>query len=596
MKGFDNKFLDELKAKSDIVEVVSKYMPLESRGGNFWGRCPFHHEKTPSFCINPVDQFYYCFGCHKAGDVIRFVQEMESIDFFDAVKLLAENARMEVPSISAQDERIKEQKAKKKVLLDILKDTARYYANNLRSGECDKHIEYIKKRGLKSETLNKFGIGASTGYDGLVEYLDGKGYSRQDMADSGAVGVKNGKYYDALAGRLIIPVIDQFGNVVAFCGRIIEDRKDVGKYVNTRETMVFTKGKTLFNLNNLKKAKNEVGIKNVIIVEGHMDVISLVEAGFENVVASMGTALTQDQARIIKRFSNEVYISYDGDFAGQKASIRGLEILKDEGLDVKVISLPDGQDPDDVIKKQGKQAYEKLINDAMLLIDFKIDILKRTFDVTKVDEKRKFIKEALKVIATSDSESEKEDLLKALRNYTGITYESLKRELLGVGAPIAETPEKAVVTEDILGDKILTAERFVAYSYLFDKPYTTAVELEKIEFSTKLGAFIKDYVLSERARGESVKPNLVFDLAPEDLQNEVSEILKLEMTESKGLDKERFFTDCVNSLITASIDKKINSLTQMYKIETLAESRKKIATEISQLNLKKRNLQKINRK
>ncbi len=590
MKGFDNRFLDELKAKSDIVEVVSKYMPLESRGGNFWGRCPFHHEKTPSFCVNPIDQFYYCFGCHKAGDVIRFVQEIESLDFFDAVKLLAENARMEIPSITAQDEKIKEQKAKKKVLLEILKDSARYYASNLRSGACDKHIEYINKRGLKPETLNKFGIGASTGYDGLVAYLDSKGYSRKDMVDSGAVGVKNDRYYDALAGRLIIPVIDQFGNVVAFCGRIIDNRKDVGKYVNTRETMVFSKGKTLFNLNNLKKAKNETGIKNVIIVEGHMDVISLVEAGFENVVASMGTALTKDQARIIKRFSNEVYISYDGDFAGQKASIRGLEILKDEGLDVKVVSLPDGCDPDDVIKKQGKKAYEDLIADAKLLIDFKIDILKRTFDLSKVDEKRKFIKEALKVIATSDSESEKEDLLKSVRDMTGITYESLKRELLGINAPAFEVPETVVITEDILGDKLLTAERFVAYSYLFGKPYTSAVELEKIYFSTKVGAFIKNYVLEESARGESVKPNLVFDLAPEDLQAEVSEILKLEMTENKGLDKERFFTDCVNSLQVAMIDKKIKSLAQMYKSETSTEVRKQIAKEINDLNIKKRKL------
>ena len=589
MKGFDNRFLDELKAKSDIVEVVSKYMPLESRGGNFWGRCPFHHEKTPSFCINPVDQFYYCFGCHKAGDVIRFVQEIESLDFFDAVKLLAENAKMEIPSLTAQDEKIKEQKAKKKVLLEILKDSARYYASNLRSGACEKHIEYINKRGIKTETLNKFGIGASTGYDGLVAYLDQKGYNRKDMVDSGAVGVKNDKYYDALAGRLIIPVIDQFGNVVAFCGRIIDNRKDVGKYVNTRETMVFSKGKTLFNLNNLKKVKNEVGIKNVIVVEGHMDVISLVEAGFENVVASMGTALTKDQARIIKRFTDDVYISYDGDFAGQKASIRGLEILKDEGLNVKVISLPDGCDPDDVIKKQGKQAYQNLIEDAKLLIDFKIDILKRTFDITKVDEKRKFIKEALKVIASSDSVSEQEDLLKYLRNLTGITYESLKRELSGVGKPAVDMDEVPVSnTEDILGDKLLQAERFVAYSYLFAKPYVSAFDIKTIDFSTKVGQFIKDYIIEETSQGENPKPNLVFDVAPEDLQQEVSEILKLEMTEHKGLNKERFFTDCVNALISASIDKKVASLAKLYKTETSTEKRKQIAKEINDLNIKKR--------
>ena len=311
MRGFDNKFLDELKAKSDIVETVSRYVTLEQRGGNFWGRCPFHHEKTPSFFVNSVEQFYYCFGCHKAGDIINFVQEIESVDFYDAVKILAERARMELPSISASDEKIKEQKDKKTRLLNILKDTARYYAKNLRSPAGEKHFAYAYNRGLKEETLNKFGVGASLGYDGLVTHLREKGYDYKDMVDSGAVSVKNDKYFDALAGRLIIPVIDQFGNVVAFCGRIIDNRKDVGKYVNTRETMVFSKGKTLFNLNNLKKAKNEKGINSVIIVEGHLDVLSLDEAGFSNVVASMGTAFTKDQARILKRFSNNIFISYN---------------------------------------------------------------------------------------------------------------------------------------------------------------------------------------------------------------------------------------------------------------------------------------------
>lgn len=589
MRGFDNKFLDELKAKSDIVDVVSRYVPLEQRGPNFWGRCPFHHEKTPSFCVNSVDQFYYCFGCHKAGDVISFVQEIESIDFHDAVKFLADKVGMEMPAVSVSDEKIKEQMSHKKRILSLLKDAARFYAKNLRTGSASNHIDYIYKRGISEDTLNKFGIGASLDYHGLVNELKNKGYTYKEMVDSGAVGVKNTNYYDALAGRLIIPVIDQLGNVIAFCGRIIDNRKDVGKYVNTRETLVFTKGKTLFNLNNLKKLKNEVGIKNVIIVEGHMDVISLVEAGFENVVASMGTALTKDQARIIKRFTNDVYISYDGDFAGQKAAIRGLEILRDEGLDVKVISLPDGMDPDDVIKKQGKEAYSKLIDDAKLLIDFKLDILRRTFDVSKVDEKRKYIKEALKVISSSDSESEKEELLKMVRDLTGITYESLKRELVGVDTGVKK--EHTVIKEEIIGDKILQAERFVLYSYLFNKDYTAKTDISSIEFPSAVGVVIQKYIMEEKAKGEAIKPNLVFDYAPEEIIDDVKEILKLEMTEQAGLDKERFFRDCVNSLVKSAIDKKIEKLTKIYKTETETAKRKSIAEDISKLTIKKRGLQ-----
>ncbi len=587
MRGFDTKFLDELKSKSDITEVIGRYVHLEQRGPNFWGRCPFHHEKTASFCVNGVDQFYYCFGCHKGGDVIKFVEEIESLDFFDAVKLLAEKAKMEIPSITYEDDRIKEQKIKKETALAILKDTARFYANNLRNGKCQAHKDYIAKRGLSDEILNKFGIGASLDYESLPEFLKSKGYKYDDMVSSGAVAVSSkGRYYDALAGRLIIPVIDQFNNVVAFCGRIIDNRKDVGKYVNTKETIVFSKGKTLFNLNNLKKHKNEVGLKDVIIVEGHMDVISLVQAGFNNVVASMGTALTKDQARIIKRFTNSVYISYDGDFAGQKASIRGLEILKDEGLEVKVVSLPDGFDPDDVIKKQGKDAYEKLLLDAKLLIDFKLSILKRTFDINTVDGKRKFIKEALRVIASSESASEKEDLLKGVRDMTGITYESLKRELSDFENGVVRT--EPPVVETITGDRLSQAERYILRGYLFNKPYVTGTDIKTIEFPTATGKFLQQFIINEN--GNQIKANLVFDSADESMHDEIKEIFKIELAENKGLDEARFFKDCVNSLKTETIDKKIDNLTKLYKTTTDLNERKAIASELKELMIAKNGL------
>ena len=587
MRGFDTKFLDELKSKSDITEVIGRYVHLEQRGPNYWGRCPFHHEKTASFCVNGIDQFYYCFGCHKGGDVIKFIEEIESLDFFDAVKLLAEKAKMEIPSITYEDDRIKEQKSKKETVLSILKETARFYANNLRNGDSAAHKEYIARRGLSDEILNKFGVGASLDYESLPNYLKTKGYSYDDMVLSGAVSVSSkGRYFDALAGRLIIPVIDQFNNVVAFCGRIITERKDVGKYVNTRETLVFSKGKTLFNLNNLKKHKNEVGLKDIIIVEGHMDVISLVQAGFNNVVASMGTALTKDQARIIKRFANSVYISYDGDFAGQKASIRGLEILKDEGLEVKVVSLPDGFDPDDVIKKQGKDAYEKLLSEAKLLIDFKLDILKRTFDIGTVDGKRKFIKESLRVIASSESASEKEDLLKAMRDMTGITYESLKRELSDFENGVVRT--EAPIIETITGDRLSQAEKYVLHGYLFNKSYVKDVDIKSIEFPTATGKFLQQYVVKEN--GNLIKPNLVFDCADESMHDDIKEIFKIELAENKGLDEERFFKDCVNSLKTETIDKKIDNLTKLYKSATDIDERKAIASELKELMIAKNGL------
>lgn len=594
MKGFDLKFLEELKSKNDIVEVIGGYVPLTRRGNGFWGKCPFHHEKTASFCVNGTDQFYYCFGCHKSGDVIGFVREMESLDFADAVKFLAERAKMPMPEFNADDTAIKEQKQKREKLYAVLKDAARFYAANLRSGRCPAHEDYILKRKLSAETVNKFGIGASEDYDGLVKHLYDKGYSYEDMFESGVVGKteRNGqvRYYDALAGRLIIPVIDGFNNVVAFCGRIIDNRKDVGKYVNTKETPVFTKGKTLFNLNNLKKYKNEHGISEVIIVEGHMDVISLVQNGFNNVVASMGTALTKDQARIIKRFSDKVLISYDGDFAGQKAAVRGLEIFKDEGLDVKVVALPDGLDPDDVVKNYGKEGYEKLLKEAMPLIDFKLDILKRTFDVKTADGKRKFVANALKVVKESDSATEQEDLLKAVRDYSGVTLEALKRDLDRTETSVLTPKEPQAAETPTAGDKTAAAARYVLYSALFNKPYAEDENLDEIEFLLPEHKRIAEYVSECRKDGLTVRFNDLYTVLDEDMHAELDAIAGISSDEDVKYDRETYFFDCLKTLKVYSLDKKLGMLNSRFKAETDGEIRRKLIEEINRVILARKEL------
>lgn len=594
MKGFDLKFLEELKSKNDIVEVINGYVPLTRRGNSFWGKCPFHHEKTASFCVNSADQFYYCFGCHKSGDVISFVREMESLDFADAVRYLAERAKMPMPEFSVDDETVKAQKQKRDILYAILKDTARFYAANLRSGKSPAHEEYIVKRKLSAETVNKFGIGASLDYDGLVKFLKDKGYSYENMFESGVVGKseRNGRvsYYDALAGRLIIPVIDGFNNVVAFCGRIINGRKDVGKYVNTKETPVFTKGKTLFNLNNLKKYKNEHGLTEVIIVEGHMDVVSLVQAGFNNVVASMGTALTKDQARIIKRYADKVLISYDGDFAGQKASVRGLEILRDEGLDVKVVALPDGLDPDDVVKTYGKEGYQKLLEEAMPLIDFKLNILKHAFDIKAADGKRKFVSSAIKVIKESESAAEQEDLLKYVRDYTGITLEALKRDLDSTEIKAPELRTLSPLEMNGAGDKTAAAARYVLYAALFNKPYAEDEDVSEIEFLLPEHKRIAEYIADCKKENAVVRFNDLYSILDEDLHGELDLIAGLSSDESERFDKETYYFDCLKTLKTYSLDKKLEILNSRFKTETDAEIRRDIVQEINRIILQRKEL------
>lgn len=592
MKGFDARFLEELKNKNDIADTVSRYVRLEQRGGNLWGKCPFHHEKTASFCVNVSGQFFYCFGCHKSGDVITFVKEMESLDFMDAVKLLAERAHMAMPETSYDDEQIKEQKKYRERLLSLLRDSALFYAHNLRTEAAEKHIDYIYKRKISSEYVTKFGIGASLDFDGLPAYLKRKGYTYKEMVDSGAVGEKSGRHYDSLGGRLIIPVIDQFGNVIAFCGRILENRKDVGKYVNTRETSVFSKGKTLFNLNNLKKLKNEKGIDGVIIVEGHMDVVSLTQGGFPNVVASMGTALTKDQARILKRYSGKVYISYDGDFAGQKAAIRGLEILSEEGLDVKVVSLPDGMDPDDVIKNLGENGYRECLAGAMPLIDFKLSVLKKTYDLTAADGKRKFASAAVKVIRESPSPAEQEDLLKVVRDATGFTFEALKRELYSEESEFQ--PETPALHSDAVfraGDKETLASRFILYAYLFGKEYASETDVSEIEFPVPAHAALVDYVLEARAAGETVRFSDLYEVFAEEYGGELSILAGME-TDSGGKFGADYFADCVRTLKLSSIEKRLDALSKLFSGQTDTTERRKTAEKMQELLREKNELNK----
>ena len=589
MKGFDTKFIDELKNKNDIVDLIGRYVRLEQRGINFWGKCPFHHEKTASFSVNPRGQFFYCFGCHKSGDVISFIMEIESLDFNDAVKYLADRAKIPLPEVKYDDEKIKEQKKFKQKLLDILRETALFYVSVLRSEKGAKHYEYALKRKITPEIITKFGMGASPDFQSLPNYLKSKGYTYEEMVASGAVGEKNGRYFDWLGGRLIIPVIDQFGAVVAFAGRRIDGGKEQ-KYINTKETFVFSKGKTFFNLNNLKKVKNEKGIDSVIIVEGHLDVVSVVQGGFPNVVASMGTALTKDQARILKRYTDKVFISYDGDFAGQKAAIRGLEILSEEGLEVKVVSLPDGMDPDDVIKKLGSDGYDKLLKDAKPLIDFKLDIIRRTYDVNTVDGKRKYVSNAVKVIRESSSPAEQEDLLKTVRDVSGITFEALKRELYSVEAPTKEIASAIPQFTDNTGDKKALAARYVLAAYLFNKPFAKETDIKGLDFTLPVHKEIQTYIKTRMDLGEKIKFNDLYELISEEFHDEISRLAGLETDENKTFDQAAYFFDCVRTLKADKLNRDIEKLTALFASETDNEKRRTFAGEMAKLIAEKNKL------
>ena len=577
------EFLITLKEKVNIVDVAGGYLSLERRGNGHWACCPFHHEKTPSFCINEADQYYHCFGCGESGDVIKFVRELENIDFMDAVKMLAERAGLQIPQSGFDNQKTTELKRKRDTLLKIMNYCAHFYLDNLNSGNADEHIAYILKRKIPSNIVRTFGLGASLNFTDLPKFLLSKGYDRQDMIDSGTVNEVDGKLSDAQGGRLIYPVINAMDEVIAFGGRVLK-KTNFAKYKNTKDTLIFNKSKNLYNINLLKKLRKTQTIKEVIMVEGYMDTISLYQAGFKNVVASMGTSLTQEQARLIKRYTDTVLISYDGDGAGQKANMRGLEILKNEGLNVKVVPLPDGLDPDDVIKQRGAEGYRQCLDAAMPLIDYKLTSLGRGYDLNKTEDKRKYIAEAIKVVRTADSAAEQEELLYRLRDATGISYESLSRDLNSVKERPAPQQPQETPRKDA-SSVIKKASRLVTAAYLFGAPYARE-DVSEIPFCDDVHTVIAKYIKSKKLMDERIQPAELFEFFEESTP-EYEELCRiLDYSAGGALDgevAEKSFTDCVVKLKMYALDVRINALKVQSDTERTIDGKLALVSEIQKL-------------
>lgn len=552
------EFVQELKEKNDIVDIVGSYIKLERRGYNYWACCPFHHEKTASFSINAVDRYYHCFGCGVSGDVIGFVKAYENVDFMQAVQILAARVGLEVPAYDDKAaEEVAAKKKKRDRLLSLMHDSARFYFGNLYSGRGGEYLSYLKQRGISPSTAKKFGLGASLDFNSLPSYLLAQGYTVEECLESGACArTEEGKLLDAEGKRLIVPIINHVDEVIAFGGRRIEN-SERAKYKNTRETVLFNKSKTLYNLNLVKKEKQAAGLPALIMVEGYMDAISLYEAGFHNVVASMGTSLTKEQARLCKRYSDNVFISYDGDFAGQKANLRGLDILKREGLKVRVVPMPEGLDPDDVIKKSGAEGYRACLDQAMPLIDFRILSVERKYDLTKTDEKRDYVREVLGIVREAESATEREELLKRITQLTGFTFASLQRDLESV--PV---PEEKVVNEapkrknNVDGEK--KAARFILAACLFSKKYALSCDLSQFAFADETHQAIKKFIMDGREKGGFKVSNVFFEIDEEDV--ELSEVVNLNCGDN--LDSkvaENYFKDCVRYLTEKSIKQRMQA-------------------------------------
>lgn len=567
-----SEWLEKLKSKTDIAEVISSYVHLEEKGSRKWACCPFHHEKTPSFCVHSQTQTYYCFGCHVGGDVITFVQEIEHTDFMGAVKILADKYHVEIPDFSRRDGNAALKKHKDK-LYEMMRDTAAYYHQNLMGDGGKPAREYLARRGISAQTARIFGLGYSIGKQQLISYLAAKGYSQENMIEAGIADKSQSGCYDTMAGRLIVPIINNLKQVIAFGGRVLDD--SLPKYKNTRETILFNKSKEIFGQHSVKKLKLEGPVNELIMVEGYMDVISLFQSGVKNAVASMGTALTAEQAKLIKRYVNKIIICYDGDSAGQKATMRGLDILYAEGLDVRVVSLPDNLDPDEYVRKYGKDSYLKLLVEAKPLFEHKLNVIASKYDLSSPQEKGKYAVEAMNAIKVLEDPAMVEAYIGYVAKKTGLSTETLKRQFDVSGTNVIQIAKPAVKANMTAFDR---AVRYVLYG-LFQG-------VDGVKCDTDLSQYITDkdqktlYDLYRSKRDGGL--NTLEELVKEEEENPE---VKLVLDEGSKIGDDiavAYFNDCVNKIIKEGNKLRKRALTKAIDSEQDEEARYIMISQLAQ--------------
>lgn len=449
MVRYSEELIEEIKNSNDIVDVISQYVNLKRSGRNFFGLCPFHKEKSPSFSVSPDKQIFHCFGCGAGGNVIHFISKIENADFKEAIGILANRAGIELPTLNNYEDN-KTALLKSKVY-EINQIAAEFYHQNLYKPTSKIGQEYIKKRKLDNRTLKSFLIGYSGNFDELYRILKQKGFTEEEILASSLVNkTDDGKYIDRFRKRVMFPIQDTRNKVIAFGGRVTDDSKP--KYINSPENIVYSKGRHLFGLNVAKRGE----LKNIIIVEGYMDAISLYQRGITNVVASLGTALTEAQGRLLRRYSERVTIGYDSDGAGQAATLRGLEILQNIGCDVRILQISGAKDPDEYVIKYGPERFLKYVEQAISLVEFKVKMLKQSLNLDNINDKIKFLNQVAKILSNVTNSIERELYVEKIANEYNVSKEAIYGEvnkLIYAKNTGEKTLEKPIVKKEIKKEK-----------------------------------------------------------------------------------------------------------------------------------------------
>ena len=530
MIRYSEEIIDEVRQSNDIVDIISQYVRLKRSGRNFFGLCPFHNEKSPSFSVSPDKQIFHCFGCGVGGNVFTFLTKIEGINFIEAVQMLAERSNIQLPTLENSGDTAKE--ILKSKVYKVNEFTAEYYHKNLYRPESKIAQEYIKKRKLSNETLQSFKIGFSGKFDELYKELKKQGFEEKEILESGLVNKNDkGQYIDRYRNRLMFPICDARGKVIAFGGRVLDDSKP--KYINSPENVVYSKGRNLFGLNVAKKGDT----KRILIVEGYMDVISLHQRGITNVVAPLGTALTQQQGWLLRKNSEQIILSFDSDEAGLTAKIRALDILQDMGCDIRVLQMDGAKDPDEYIIKYGNARFNNLVEKALSVIEFKVKVLKQKLNLENTNDKIKFLNEIAKIISKVENTMEREVYIEKIAKEYDISKEAIYAEvnkLMYVGTKGEKILEKnkPVITHKkqetpIVSNTIKRRENTIIAILLIGNLNIFEIIKQNIkveDFKDTTNKEIAKKLYEEFEKGNS-NINSIIDTLKEEQQNHITEIM-----------------------------------------------------------------------
>ena len=583
---YPREIIDEVRLQNDIVEVISQYVPLKQKGSSYFGLCPFHNEKTASFSVNSDKQFYYCFGCGAAGNVFSFLMEMENLEFPEAMKKLAERAHITLPEPERSAQAIAAEQAKQR-LFEIHTLAGRYFYDCLQEKQGEQAREYLARRQMDPRIARKFGLGYSPdSYDALFRHLKEKGFTVSEILKSGLVlENKDGNgYHDRFRGRLMFPIFDVQSRVVGFGGRILA--KGEPKYLNSPETVLFSKSRNLYGLNFAKEARK----RELILVEGYMDMLSIYQAGFRNVVASLGTAFNQDHARTLKRFADEVILLYDSDEAGTNAALRAIPVLVKNGFRVKVTQVPDGKDPDEFIKAKGAAEFSKLLLNAVHYISFEIACIQRKYNLKNPEHRVRFATEAAEILAKLDSEIERNVYLSEVSRVTGVEESAIRSEMhklirkeedaFRLEAEKRQQNLKSYTAEGKRVEKgLLEAQRSLLYYAAKQQSIYEILRQNIVEDDFTEDVFCRVfYFIGElwREAGNVFPADLVSRFEDTKEQKIATEVFAMQLPVENVVDVEKAINEQVRRLKKTKLEQRMASAATAEEIQQLVEEKRKL--------------------